>query len=120
VERKFYLRAALTEVRGAGQKTNIVGNKPRSKEHMNTIITKKYAGKVALVTDGSRGIGPPTVNSGETDSRAPSIKYQPGSKRSYFDVGVGSVCLSGYRRKILPHRGGTGAGHGRASSYTYA
>jgi hypothetical protein len=89
---KVLFKGGAHEVRGAGQKTNIVGNKPRSKEHMNTIITKKYAGKVALVTDGSRGIGPPTVNSGETDSRAPSIKYQPRSKRSYFDVGVGSVC----------------------------
>ncbi len=27
--------------------------------------------------------------------RAPSIKHQPRSKRYYFDVGVGSVCLSG-------------------------
>jgi quercetin dioxygenase-like cupin family protein len=26
---------------------------------------------------------------------APSIKHQPGSKRYYFDVGLGSVCLSG-------------------------
>jgi quercetin dioxygenase-like cupin family protein len=27
--------------------------------------------------------------------RAPSIKYQPKSKRYYIDVGIGSVCLSG-------------------------
>ena len=27
--------------------------------------------------------------------RAPSIKHQPSSKRYYFDVGIGSVCLSG-------------------------
>ena len=27
--------------------------------------------------------------------RAPSIKHQPRSKRFYFDVGIGSVCLSG-------------------------
>ena len=27
--------------------------------------------------------------------RAPSIKHRPRSKRYYFDVGVGSVCLSG-------------------------
>ena len=26
---------------------------------------------------------------------APSIKHQPRSKRYYFDVGIGSVCLSG-------------------------
>ena len=27
--------------------------------------------------------------------RAPSIKHQPRSKRFYFDVGIGAVCLSG-------------------------
>ena len=27
--------------------------------------------------------------------RAPSIKHKPRSKRYYFDVGLGSVCLSG-------------------------
>ena len=27
--------------------------------------------------------------------RAPSLKHQPRSKRFYFDVGLGSVCLSG-------------------------
>src|SRR5499433_3721152 len=27
--------------------------------------------------------------------RAPSIRHQPRAKRSYFDVGIGSVCLSG-------------------------
>jgi quercetin dioxygenase-like cupin family protein len=27
--------------------------------------------------------------------RAPAIKHQPTSKRWYFDVGIGSVCLSG-------------------------
>ena len=27
--------------------------------------------------------------------RAPSIKHRPRSKRYYFDVGIGSVCLSG-------------------------
>ena len=27
--------------------------------------------------------------------KAPSIKHQPRSKRYYFDVGIGSVCLSG-------------------------
>jgi mannose-6-phosphate isomerase-like protein (cupin superfamily) len=33
--------------------------------------------------------------SADTDRRAPSIKYQPKSKRYYFDVGIGSLCLSG-------------------------
>src|SRR5262245_3757018 len=27
--------------------------------------------------------------------KAPSIKHQPKSKRYYFDVGIGSICLSG-------------------------
>src|SRR6516164_5280574 len=27
--------------------------------------------------------------------RASSVKYQPRSKRYYFDVGIGSICLSG-------------------------
>ena len=31
----------------------------------------------------------------ETIRRAPSIKHQPRSKRYYFDVGLGSVCLAG-------------------------
>ena len=29
------------------------------------------------------------------DPKAPSVKHQPRSKRWYFDVGIGSVCLSG-------------------------
>ena len=37
----------------------------------------------------------PPVNAGDKDRRAPSIKYQPRSKRFYFDVGIGSLCLSG-------------------------
>jgi quercetin dioxygenase-like cupin family protein len=35
------------------------------------------------------------TNPDRTDQRAPSIKHQPRAKRSYFDVGIGSVCLSG-------------------------
>jgi quercetin dioxygenase-like cupin family protein len=35
------------------------------------------------------------ISSADTDRRAPAIKYQPRSKRSYFDVGIGSICLSG-------------------------
>jgi quercetin dioxygenase-like cupin family protein len=62
---------------------------------MSTNITNKLAGTAALITSGSRSIGAGIVSRGETDSRAPSIKYQPRSKRSYFDVGIGSVCLSG-------------------------
>jgi mannose-6-phosphate isomerase-like protein (cupin superfamily) len=29
------------------------------------------------------------------DGRAPAIKYRPRSRRFYFDVGIGSVCVSG-------------------------
>jgi quercetin dioxygenase-like cupin family protein len=36
-----------------------------------------------------------TVSPDHTERRARSIKYQPKSKRSYFDVGIGSICLSG-------------------------
>ena len=35
------------------------------------------------------------MSSHHTERRARSIKYQPKSKRSYFDVGIGSICLSG-------------------------
>jgi quercetin dioxygenase-like cupin family protein len=35
------------------------------------------------------------MSRGDTDRRAPSIRYRPKSKRDYFDVGIGSVCLSG-------------------------
>jgi quercetin dioxygenase-like cupin family protein len=38
----------------------------------------------------------PTMPNAEASIRkAPSIKHQPRSKRYYFDVGLGSVCLSG-------------------------
>jgi quercetin dioxygenase-like cupin family protein len=66
-----------------------------SGRNMSTNITNKLAGTVALVTGGSRGNGAAIVNPGDTDRRAPSIKYQPRSKRFYFDVGIGSICLSG-------------------------
>jgi quercetin dioxygenase-like cupin family protein len=36
-----------------------------------------------------------SMSPNQTERRAPSIKYQPKSKRSYFDVGIGSICLSG-------------------------
>jgi quercetin dioxygenase-like cupin family protein len=35
------------------------------------------------------------MNPGNADRSAPSIKYQPRSRRCYFDVGIGSVCVSG-------------------------
>jgi quercetin dioxygenase-like cupin family protein len=37
----------------------------------------------------------PATNPASTDGRAPSIKHQPRSKRHYFDVGIGSICLLG-------------------------
>jgi mannose-6-phosphate isomerase-like protein (cupin superfamily) len=35
------------------------------------------------------------TNPANTDRGAPAIKHQPRSKRHYFDVGIGSICLSG-------------------------
>jgi quercetin dioxygenase-like cupin family protein len=35
------------------------------------------------------------VNPGGIDRRAPSIRHRPRAGRYYFDVGIGSVCLSG-------------------------
>ena len=35
------------------------------------------------------------IHPGETDRRAPSITYRPRSRRYYFDVAIGSICLSG-------------------------
>jgi mannose-6-phosphate isomerase-like protein (cupin superfamily) len=37
----------------------------------------------------------PVANLRDAGPRAPSIKHHPRSKRHYFDVGIGSVCLSG-------------------------
>jgi quercetin dioxygenase-like cupin family protein len=37
----------------------------------------------------------PAIHPGNTGHRAPAIKHQPRSKRYYFDVGIGSVCLAG-------------------------
>ena len=35
------------------------------------------------------------TNNAEADRRAPAIKHNPRSQRYYFDVAIGSVCLSG-------------------------
>ena len=37
----------------------------------------------------------PVPNGQASIRRAPSIRHQPRAKRYYFDVGLGSVCLSG-------------------------
>ena len=37
----------------------------------------------------------PVLNAQASTRKAPSIKHQPKAKRHYFDVGLGSVCLSG-------------------------
>jgi quercetin dioxygenase-like cupin family protein len=62
---------------------------------MDTKISKNFAGKATPVTGSRRSMGVAIATPCETDRRAPSIKYQPRSKRYYFDVGIGSVCLSG-------------------------
>jgi quercetin dioxygenase-like cupin family protein len=66
-----------------------------SREYMDTNITQNFAGKAAAVIGGRRSIGGATATPWDTDRRAPSIKYQPRSKRYYFDVSIGSICLSG-------------------------
>jgi len=38
---------------------------------------------------------PPLVPDTPGSGKAPSIRHQPKAKRYYFDVGLGSVCLSG-------------------------
>ena len=65
-------------------------NKNR-KKHMNTNVTNRLTGKTALANDGSR-----RALNGDTDHRAPAVKYQPKGNRYYFDVGIGSVCMSGF------------------------
>ena len=37
----------------------------------------------------------PSIPKAEATRKAPSIKHQPRSKRYYFDVGLGAVCLGG-------------------------
>jgi mannose-6-phosphate isomerase-like protein (cupin superfamily) len=37
----------------------------------------------------------PTGSSNDGHRQAPAVKFQPRSQRSYFDVGIGSICLSG-------------------------
>jgi len=37
----------------------------------------------------------PATSPCDTDLKAASVKYRPRSKRDYFDVGIGSMCLSG-------------------------
>ena len=37
----------------------------------------------------------PAPNGQASTRRAPTIRHQPRAKRYYFDVGLGSVCLSG-------------------------
>jgi quercetin dioxygenase-like cupin family protein len=62
---------------------------------METKITKSFAGKATPITGDRHSIGAGMASPKGTDSKAPSIKYQPRSTRVYFDVGIGSVCLSG-------------------------
>src|SRR5215472_3045850 len=57
---------------------------------MNTNVTNRLTGTARLADAGSR-----RAPNGATDRRAPAVKYQPKGDRYYFDVGIGSVCLSG-------------------------
>src|SRR5262250_1655525 len=57
---------------------------------MNTSAANRFTGTVGLANAGSR-----RVLKGDTDRRAPAVKYQPRGNRYYFDVAIGSVCLSG-------------------------
>ena len=53
--------------------------------------------------------------------KAPSIKHQPGSKRYYFDVALGSVCLTGADTGgALPPGGESRAGRRCASPHPHA
>src|SRR5262249_12157716 len=63
-------------------------NKNR-KKHMNANVTNRRTGTTGLSNAGSR-----RALNGDTDRRAPAVKYQPRVNRYYFDVGIGSVCLS--------------------------
>ena len=57
---------------------------------MNTNVTNRLTGTASMANAGWR-----RAANGDTDRRAPAIKYQPRGNRYYFDVGIGSVCLSG-------------------------
>ena len=57
---------------------------------MNTSAANRFTGTAGLANAGSRR----RLN-GDIDRRAPAVKYQPRGNRYYFDVGIGSVCLSG-------------------------
>ena len=37
----------------------------------------------------------PTGSSNDGHRQAPAVKFQPRAQRSCFDVGIGSICLSG-------------------------
>jgi hypothetical protein len=37
----------------------------------------------------------PTGSSNNGHRQAPAVKYQPKAQRSYFDFGIGSICISG-------------------------
>jgi hypothetical protein len=37
----------------------------------------------------------PTGSYNHSHGQAPAVKYQPKGQHSYFDAGIGSICLSG-------------------------
>lgn len=61
---------------------------------MDTEITENFAGRATPIACGRHNMRVATATLCGTDRKAPSIKYQPRSNRYYFDVAIGSVCLS--------------------------
>jgi len=57
---------------------------------MNTNVPDRLTGTANPANAGWR-----RALNGDTNRRAPAVKYQPRAHRYYFDVGIGSVCLSG-------------------------
>src|SRR5262249_28785648 len=57
---------------------------------MNTKVPNRLTGTAGLAKAGSR-----RALNGDTNRRPPAGKKQPVANRYYFDVGIGSVCLSG-------------------------
>src|SRR6516164_1340402 len=65
-------------------------------EHPAPAMLRRGCGRCGHLKSKERtDMNQPAVNSGNRDGRALSIKHQPRSKRYYFDVGIGGVCLSG-------------------------
>src|SRR5215813_4563683 len=64
--------------------------KQNRKRLMNTNVPDRLTGTANPANAGWR-----RALNGDTNRRAPAVKYQPRAHRYYFDVGIGSVRLSG-------------------------